>query len=101
MHGHYWKAIGILAATVGAITVTWAEYNGHHREAKMLTVGAFLAGGVAAAIGVFTDGEQRRAHYARLERHVADGTLPTAAPTTGETAATNQLQALRAARYFG
>jgi hypothetical protein len=98
MHGHYWKAIGILAATVGAITVTWAEYNGHHHEAKMLTVGAFLAGGVAAAIGTFTDGEQRRAHYARLEEHVRTGT-PLA--TSNEATASNQLQALRAARYFG
>lgn len=99
MHGHYWKAIGILAATVGAITVTWAEYNGHAREAKMLTVGAFLAGGVATAIGIFTDGEQRRAHYARLEEHARTGVTPV--PTSTEVAATNQLQALRASRYFG
>lgn len=96
MHGHHWKAFGVLAATLGAMTIYWANENGYRTEARCLTAGAILAGGVAAAIGIFTDGEQRQAHYELLEAHMAQGTQPPpAAP-----AQTGQLQALQVLRMM-
>ena len=60
MHGHHWKALGLLAASVGAVIVYWANERGYRAEARALTVGALLAGGVGAALEVWTEGEQRR-----------------------------------------
>ena len=60
MHGHHWKALGLLAASVGAVLVYWANERGYRAEARALTVGALLAGGVGAALEVWTEGEQQR-----------------------------------------
>lgn len=63
MHGHHWKALGVLAAAIGATVVYWANENGYKREASALAVGGIIAGSVATAITIFTEGEQRRARH--------------------------------------
>lgn len=97
MHGHHWKAFGVVAATLGALTIYWANENGYKTEARCLTVGAIMAGGVATAIAIFTDGEQSRAHYELTQQHAAQGTQPPTPPTQNSP---QQLQALRVLRNF-
>jgi len=97
MHGHHWKALGVVAAAFGATVIYWANENGYHREARCLTVGAIMAGGVATAIAIFTDGEQRRTHYELTQQHVVQGTQ---APTPPAQNSPQQLQALRVMRSF-
>jgi len=56
-----------------------------------------MAGGVATAIAIFTDGEQRRTHYELTQQHVAQGMQ---APTPPAQNSPQQLQALRVMRSF-
>ena len=54
---HHWRALGMVGATFGAVTVVVLDHRGYHDEARVLAIGGIIAGGILGAVSYWSEAE--------------------------------------------